>query len=143
MKNRKLLISKLLRGAYLVKVHGKLTLYEGNRIPVLRIPDNLIRSINKWNILKPKGTDKQVISIRAVQRLHGKNSIKRLYKQFLNEKSHHFDGEPQTGAPTSKPGRPQKTCARCVIKSLLQGAEERAGADIDGPGADHQLYLFL
>jgi hypothetical protein len=119
-------IQKLLAGGYISLVHGCHTLFEGNQRPVLRLSRGLYRYVDPI-LKKHKKKDRFLISLRAVQRLHGKHAIKKAYKQLRKEKS--------------DPSLTQRRCAPCLVEHILTDQAGRGGADMKRPG-EAQLTIF-
>jgi hypothetical protein len=120
------LVRMLLAGAYISLVHGKLTLYEGSQRPVLRISRGLFKYVSPV-LKKHKKRERFLISLRAVQQLHGKHLIKKAYKQLRNEKTDHRDG----------PGNRENRCSPCVVEHLFESPAGRGPAD-----HENQLTFF-
>lgn len=84
------IVKKLLGGAYIIMVanrNRKLVpkLYSGNMSPEAYIPRSFMKRLKMYGMLKQTSNGRQVISRRAVQKLHGSDKIKIIYKQFLKD----------------------------------------------------------
>jgi hypothetical protein len=141
MNTRDVIIRKLLAGAYICQVHGRRVLYEGNQRPIRKVTGGLYRYIQV--VLKKHRTkERQVISLRAVQQLHGKHSIKKTYKALRNEAAHHQLGGPSEGVKEIGSGGTCQNQPAGPIKPSAKGQSLEGGNDNDGPRTHHQLQLF-
>lgn len=76
------------RTAYLLKVHGKFTLYKDNQQPVLRVSDSQYRHADQLGLLREvKAKDKKTtlyweLNRKAIRALHGSYKVKRQYLKY-------------------------------------------------------------
>ena len=81
------LLTALLSGCYLyptVNHSGKhgYKLYMGNQVPLRFYKNNVVQQLHRYNLLKQQNK-KLVISRRALQQLHGGNTLKKVYINHL------------------------------------------------------------
>ncbi|HMP86184.1 MAG TPA: hypothetical protein PKE63_02850 [Lacibacter sp.] len=81
------LLTALLNGCYLypaVNHSGKVgyKLYEGNQVPLRFYKNHVVLQLHRYSLLK-ESHKKLVISRRSLQKLHGGNTLKKVYITHL------------------------------------------------------------
>lgn len=85
-RSQKILITKLLTGHFLVRSRDRYTLYDEKVNPIIRIREKTFRAIDQFidpkiKIWKTDKRDRITLNLSMVRRLHGKSTLKKLYKQ--------------------------------------------------------------